>query len=66
MLAGDEELTVDEVERLSEDTQPLIAGTPKEGNRRQAEVFDRRYSGRQHEVPGDRDIKQGLAREPLE
>ena len=44
MLAGDEELTVDEVERLSEDTQPLIAGTPKEGNRRQAEVFERRYS----------------------
>ena len=43
MLTGDEELTVDEVERLSEDTQSLVAGTPKEGNRRQAEVFERRY-----------------------
>ena len=45
---GDKELIVEEVERLGasigEDAQPLVARTPTGGNRRQAEVFERRYS----------------------
>jgi hypothetical protein len=53
---GDEKLTVEEVERLGasigEAAQPLVAGTPTEGNRRQGEVFER-GTRHQREVPDD-------------
>jgi hypothetical protein len=45
---GDDDLTVEDIECLGvsigEDAQPPVAGTPTGGNRRQAEVFERRYS----------------------
>lgn len=66
-LVRDEELSVEEVEGLGastgEDAQALVAGTPTEGNRRQAEVL-RDGTRRRHEVPDDPHINQGLARAP--
>jgi hypothetical protein len=65
VLTGDEELIVDEVEPSAKILNPLSLVPQMKGTVGRPKCL-RDGIRRQHEVPGDRDIKQGLAREPLE
>lgn len=51
---------------VKEIAQPLVASTPTEGNRRQGEVFERRYSVSARDSRCPDDIRQVLERWPLE